>query len=261
MLLVTDWRGINLALAGLCVAGAAVLLTVAPRHVAPPSGETLASQIKGIGKVYGDGYFWRTTPWAFISIGVSQGVGTMYVLSWLTQAAGQTVSAATNVLFAISLASIVNYLLVGQLMQWLTRRGFGPMTVPYAGIFGSMLVLAAIVARPGLFPAGMWVLWALSIGWTSLTVASLARAFPVRLAGRVYTGFNQLSFLMTSAIQWLVGWLVDFHPGADGHGAPEGYRLAFAAVLGIQLLGLAWTVAARLLRIGERTMIERGEDV
>ena len=51
--------------------------------------------------------------------------------------------------------------------------------------------------------------WALSIGWASLTMASLGRAFPVHLAGRVYTGFNQMSFLMTSIIQWIVGSLLD----------------------------------------------------
>ena len=88
-------------------------------------------------------------------------------------------------------------------------------------------------------------------------MASLARAFPVYLAGRVYTGFNQMSFLMTSIIQWLVGMLLDFYPRVGADAAPESYRLAFAAVLGIQLLGGLWTVAARVLRIGEQTMIER----
>jgi MFS family permease len=255
LLQVTDWRGINLIMAGLSVLAAILLLVLAPRHGSKSSTETLLDQIKGIGKVYGSGYFWRTTPWAFISIGISQGVGTLYVLSWLKGVGGETTSSATNVLFAIAFVSIFNYLLVGHLMEWLGRRGFGPMTIPYTGIFGSMLVLALIIAWPG--ATLLWVFWALSIGWASLTVASLARAFPVYLAGRVYTGFNQMSFLMTSIIQWLVGMLLDFYPRVGADAAPESYRLAFAAVLGIQLLGGLWTVAARVLRIGEQTMIER----
>lgn len=258
LLEVTDWRTINMGMAALTVLAAVLLLTLAPRYEAKPSGESLASQIRGIGKVYGDGYFWRTTPWAFISIGISQGVGTLYVLSWLQGAGGLGLSGATNILFAIAFVSIFNYLLVGHLMEWLARRGFGAMTVPYAGTFLSMVVLALIIAFPRL-PL-LWIAWALSIGWASLTVASLARAYPVSLAGRVYTGFNQMSFLMTSIIQWVVGSLLDYHPRVDGAVALESYRLAFAAVLGIQVLGCLWTVSARLLRIGERTMIEREKD-
>jgi predicted MFS family arabinose efflux permease len=255
LLEVTDWRGINLAMAALALLAALLLLTLAPKHDSKPSGESLLAQIKGIGKVYGDGYFWRTTPWAFISIGISQGVGTLYVISWLKGPGGLGLSGATDILFLIAFVSIFNYLLVGYLMEWLGKRGFGPMTVPYTGVFLSMVAMGLIVAFPR--AALLWIFWALSIGWASLTMASLGRAFPVSLAGRVYTGFNQMSFLMTSIIQWVVGTLLDFYPRVGTGAAPESYRLAFAAVLGIQLLGGLWTVAARLLRIGERTMIER----
>lgn len=255
LLQVTDWRGINLTMAALSVLAAVLLLTLAPRHDAKSPGESLLSQIKGIGKVYGDGYFWRTTPWAFISIGISQGVGTLYVISWLKGPGGLSLSGATDILFLIAFVSIFNYLLVGTLMEWLGKRGLGPMTVPYAGMSLSVVALALIVAFPGL--TLLWIFWALAIGWSSLTMASLARAFPVHLAGRVYTGFNQMSFLMTSIVQWVVGSLLDFYPRVGTDAAPDSYRLAFAAVLGIQLLGALWTLAARFLRIGERTMIER----
>ena len=255
LLEVTDWRGINLAMAALALLAAILLLTIAPKHGSKSSGESLLSQIKGIGKVYGDGYFWRTTPWAFTSIGISQGIGTLYVISWLKGAGGLSLSGATDILFLIAFVSIFNYLLVGYLMEWLGKRGFGPMSIPYAGVFLSMVAMALIIALPG--APLLWVFWALSIGWASLTVASLARAFPVHLAGRVYTGFNQLSFLMTSIIQVVVGGLLDFYPRVGADAAPDSYRLAFAAVLGIQLLGGLWTFAARLLRIGEQTMIER----
>lgn len=255
LLQVTDWRGINMTMAALALLAAILLVTLAPKHQAKSSGESLLSQIKGIGKVYGDGYFWRTTPWAFTSIGISQGVGTLYVIAWLKGPGGLDLSGATDILFLIAFVSIFNYLLVGYLMEWLGKRGFGPMTVPYTGIFLSMTAMGLIVALPG--TPLLWIFWALSIGWASLTVASLARAFPVQLAGRVYTGFNQMSFLMTSIIQLVVGSLLDFYPRIGGDAAPESYRLAFAAVLGIQVLGCLWTVAARLLKIGEKTMIER----
>lgn len=255
LLEVIDWRGINMIMAALALLAAVLLVTLAPKHDSKSSGESLLSQIKGIGKVYGDGYFWRTTPWAFISIGISQGVGTLYVLSWLKGPGGLGLSGATDILFLIAFVSIFNYLLVGYLMEWLGKRGFGTMTVPYTGIFLSMTAMALIIAMPG--TPLLWLFWALSIGWASLTVASLARAFPVHLAGRVYTGFNQMSFLVTSIIQWVVGSLLDFFPRTGADAAPDSYRLAFAAVLGIQLLGCLWTIAARFLRIGEQTMIER----
>ena len=177
------------------------------------------------------------------------------MISWLKGPGGLSLSGATDILFLIAFVSIFNYLLVGTLMEWLGKRGLGPMTVPYAGMSLSVVALALIVAFPGL--TLLWIFWALSIGWSSLTMASLARAFPVHLAGRVYTGFNQMSFLMTSIVQWVVGSLLDFYPRIGTDAAPDSYRLAFAAVLGIQLLGALWTFAARSLRIGERTMIER----
>lgn len=257
LLQVIDWRGIAVGTAALSVLAATVLLTLAPRHHGRPSGETLVDQIKGIALVYGDGYFWRATPWAFVSIGISQGVGTLYVVPWLTTAAGLSTPSAANILFVTSTASIVNYLLVGHLIEWMSRRGFGPMTIPYAGIVVSMAMMALIIAFPARLPMLCWVIWSLSIGWASLTVAGLARAFPVALAGRVYTDFNQMSFLVTSLVQMLVGAMLDIFPQSAGVPAPDSYRLAFGAVLGLQVLGCLWTVAARLLRLGERTMIER----
>jgi predicted MFS family arabinose efflux permease len=257
LLQVIDWRGIAFGTAALSVLAAAVLLTLAPRHHGRPSGETLMDQIKGIALVYGDGYFWRATPWAFVSIGISQGVGTLYVVPWLTTAAGLSTPSAANILFVTSAASIVNYLLVGHLIEWMSRRGFGPMTIPYAGIVVSMGMMALIIAFPATLPMLCWVIWSLSIGWASLTVAGLARAFPVALAGRVYTDFNQMSFLVTSLVQMLVGAMLDIFPQSGGVPASGSYRLAFGAVLGLQVLGCLWTVAARVLRLGERTMIER----
>jgi MFS family permease len=257
LLRVTDWRGIVLGIGALALLASALLLTLAPRHRGKPSGETLVEQIKGIALVYRDAYFWRTTPWSFVSIGISQGVGTLYVVPWLTAAAGLSTASAANILFAVSTASIVNYLLVGHLIEWLGRRGFSLMTVPYTGILVSMVMMAVIIASPTTMPMLFWVIWSLAIGWASLTVAGLARAFPLHLAGRVYTDFNQMSFLITSLVQMLVGALLDVFPqGADGPAA-DTYRLAFAAVLGLQVLGCLWTVAARVLRIGEKTMIER----
>ncbi|MBI1181239.1 MAG: MFS transporter [Alphaproteobacteria bacterium] len=254
---VTDWRGINLALAALAVVAAAVLVTVAPKHVAPHSGETLRDQIRGIGKVYGDGYFWRTTPLAFISIGISQGLGTMYVVSWLRSVGGMSEHAAANVIAISASVSIVNYLLVGKVMEWLGRRGVGVMTVPWTGISISMTALLMLTLQLPFAGAAVWIAWQLSIGWASLTVAVLARNYPPHMAGRVYTGFNQMSFLFTAFIQWMVGWLLDLYPRTAAGAAPEGYRLAFAAVLGIQVLGALWTVAAHVLRIGRRSMLER----
>jgi MFS family permease len=254
---ITDWRGINLVLAGLAILAAIVLVTVAPRHTAPPSGETLRDQIKGIGKVYGDGYFWRTTPLAFISIGISQGLGTMYVVSWLQSVAGMDEAAAANVIALSASVSIVNYLLIGKLMEWLGNRGVGVMTLPWIGITISMTALLMLTLQLSFAGAAVWIAWQLSIGWASLTVAVLARNYPPQMAGRVYTGFNQMSFLMTAGIQWLVGWLLDLFPRTGAGASPEGYKLAFAAVLGIQVLGALWTIAAHVLRIGERTMLER----
>jgi hypothetical protein len=70
------------------------------------------------------------------------------------------------------------------------------------------------------------------------------------LAGRLNTTLNVLVFSAAFVAQWGMGAIIALWPGeAAGAYAPEGYRLAFAVMLGLQALGLGWFAAFRGSRV------------
>ena len=80
--------------------------------------------------------------------------------------------------------------------------------------------------------------------------AALSQAFPAHLAGRVNTALNLLVFVMAFVAQWAIGAVIDLWPQtADGGYAAQGYQVAFAVMLALQVLALAWYVARRAVRI------------
>ena len=72
------------------------MVLLAPRHDTDGSRETLGEQLRGLGRVYTDAYFWRIAPWMCVSVGVAQGLGTLYLFSWFTDVAVLPVPAAAT---------------------------------------------------------------------------------------------------------------------------------------------------------------------
>jgi hypothetical protein len=98
----------------------------------------------------------------------------------------------------------------------------------------------------------------MTVGVTTLIFAGMTKAFPTDLMGRVYTAFNLLGFLFTAVVQWLIGRVLDLYPRtADGAAASEGYQMAFAMLLGIQVVGMRWYFWARRSGFGAATMVEK----
>jgi len=106
----------------------------------------------------------------------------------------------------------------------------------------------------------IWLLWTISIATGVLTMAALAKAFPKALGGRAFTAFNMMGFVMTAISQWSVGYVLDLYPRTEVGASPAGYSMAFGILLGLQALGLLWFVAASVLGIGTRTMVEAQEN-
>jgi len=253
-----DWREFYLLFGGLTVLAAIILVTVAPRHDTPPNGETLAKQIGGIKRIYTDAHFWRIAPWIFLSVGVSQGLGTLYVLPYLTEVANFTRGDAATSLMLVSGVTIINFALLGPFAEFLARKGFDYMTLPVAGLIISMVLLCLLTLQVQFAVLPIWMFWSMTVGVTTLIFAGMTKAFPTDLMGRVYTAFNLLGFLFTAVVQWLIGRVLDLYPRtADGAAAAEGYQTAFAILLGIQVAGMVWYFWARRSGFGATTMVEK----
>src|SRR5919204_537862 len=83
----------------------------------------------------------------------------------------------------------------------------------------------------------------------SLAYALLTPLFPPEMTGRVSTVANVLIFTLGFAIQWAVGAALRLYPVVDGRYAPAGYAAAFATLVALQLLALAWLWPMRQPRL------------
>jgi hypothetical protein len=258
LLRVLDWRELYLLFAGVTVLSAVIMVTVAPRHAAPGSAETLAEQLRGVLTVYTDGYFWRIAPWMCMSMGVAQGLNTLYIFSWLTDVAAYPVSNAASGVALVTLVSAVNFALLGPLAEKLGSRGFGPLALPIGGQLVAMVLLVLLALRIPVPVVPHWVAWTMMAGTATLSFAAVSQAFPAHMIGRAYTALNLLGFLATAGVQWLVGHTLDLFPRPElGGASPDGYRLAFLLLAGGQLAVACWFALATRLGLGGLTLLEK----
>ncbi len=253
LLEIYSWRDITLAFALLTFVAAAVYVLVAPRHQTAGAGETLGAALKGLGRVYTDAFFWRVTPWVALSMGISQGIGTLYVISWLTDVADYTISGAANVLTLTASISVLNFLAMGPIAERVERAGFSPMWLPSLGVGVSMAAMLLLVLQWTAASPVIWLVWTLAIGANVLSFAAIARGFPVSLSGRAVTAVNLMGFAFTALSQWLVGFTLDLFPD----NLPQGYQIAFGVLLAAQLVGGIWYFLCGRIGFGTRTMVEK----
>ena len=190
--------------------------------------------------IYRSRYFWRIAPVLFVGMGISQGLGTLYVYSWLTDVTGFDGARAASAVGWVILISAVNFALLGPLAEHLGRRGLGAMVLPVTGQVLALVLLCLLAAQFHQGAVPLWVFYTMAAGTSTLAFTALAQAFPVQLIGRAYTAFNLLGFLSTAGAQWLVGAVLDAYPRTATGAAPEGYQTAFIVLAGIQLTATAW---------------------
>ena len=250
---IMTWQELTLGFGVLTCAAAAIDWLVAPARQMDASTESLHEALNGIGKVYTDGFFWRVMPWVALTMGISQGIGTLYVFSWMVQVGGHSESMAATALSAIAAVAILNFLVMGPVAEQLGKRGWPPMRMPVIGVGLSMLAMTLLVAQITSISILIWLIWTVAIGTNVLSFAAIARAFPPALAGRALTALNMMGFAFTALSQWAVGVTLDLYP-AD---IAQGYQVAFGLLLAAQALGGVWFWLATRWKIGAQTMAEK----
>lgn len=250
---VMDWQELTLIFAGMTVVAALVLVTIAPKHISVGSAESLGATLGGLKRIYTDAFFWRVVPWITISMGISQGIGTLYVFSWLMDVGGFSSGTAATILSINASVAVVNFLAMGPASEALVKRGGSPLAVPIVGLTLSMIAMAVLALQWTAVAVPVWLIWTIAIGTNVLMFSAVARAFPVELTGRVYTAINLMGFAVTALSQWGVGRILDFYPG----NVQAGYQVAFSVLLGLQCLGAAWYFIATRTGFGAQTMLEK----
>ena len=246
-LTVTDWRGIFFALGAAAAVSAAVLFFVVPRrHGTETVPGTMTEQMAGIARIFTSPQFWRIAPMTVASQSMFLGTQSLWSGPWLADVAGLERDAVANHLLFIAVAMVGGFLGMGTIAERLGRIGVRTIHVAFTGmtVFAVVQIVLGFQWTGAVLPA--WMLFGFFGTAGILSYAALPQGFPPELAGRVITGLNVLTFAGAFAAQWGIGVVINLWPAASGGGyAPEGYQAAFAMMLVVQVLALAWFLVYR----------------
>jgi len=235
----TDWRGVfmGLALITLVIAGSVFL--VVPEKAGESKQERLHSQLRGIREVFTSRIFWRTAPLTTISQATFMAIQGLWAGPWLTHVGGLPRPEVAKTLFAVALAMVAGFIILGSTAERLSKRGMSVATTAVTGMTIFMVVQLLLLFHP---PGLTMISW-LAFGFfgTSGVIAysALSQTFPVHLSGRVTTALNLLVFVAAFCCQWAIGAIIGFWASEDGKVLnAAGFNAAFSLLLLLELAGL-----------------------
>lgn len=235
----TTWRTIFIGL------GAATLLVavgIAWRvpdidHPGHPPG--LASQWDGVRAVFANPRFWWIAPLAGMGMGSFMAIQGLWAVPWMIEVDGMTRAQAADHLLILGIVIIAGYLSLGMFSSRLGRRGIAPRHVFAAGVATHVVALAAILAG---IPCSYawWSLYGTGAAVNVLAFTVLSGGFAKDLVARANTALNLLMFAGSFMTQWGIGIIAEMARVRWRLGNAGGLRLAFAIVLALDALTLAW---------------------
>jgi len=241
------WRAVFMGCAGL------VLFAVAALFVVPPPCRSHAPASAPVGMRSALGHVWRTRqarhsfPAVSFAVGVLWAVQSLWAGPWLANVAGLSGNALASTLICMPIGMLTGNLFHG----WMTGRlraagkdgfvynrwmllAFALVLIPFA--------LKSTVALPLLF-FGFGFFGAATNNYFAL----LTPYYPKEIVGRANAALNMGLFGAIFFLQWGIGVVVNFYgTGATSAGVGvDGFAVAFAALLVVQLALIAWLWPAR----------------
>jgi len=246
---VTDWRGVFIWLGAATIFASAFIFMAVPKraegeHAAMTSG--LGQQISGVRQVFTSPAFWWIAPMTVASQFAFLSIQSLWSGPWLRDVGGLSRDAAAEHLMFIAASMVAGFILMGVIADRLRHMGIKPVTIAITGMCIYMAVQAAIAFRLTDAVLPLWMAFGFFGTAGILPYAALTQKFPAHLSGRVNTGLNMIVFICAFIAQWATGAIIDLWPATPSGGyAPEGYRAAFASILGVQVVALVWLVLYR----------------
>jgi MFS family permease len=245
-----DWRDIHMAVAGMLLASALLVLVIPPAKATRAAGITLWQQIRGLGQVLTSLAFWRVAPLTMAVVGVYAGTSTLWAGPWVRDVAGISGAAAAYILLFLTGALTLAGLLTGWLTGLAGRLGLSP--TGFAAASAVLFVPVLVVLHQ------QWVqsIWAVLITWALfgflaslnfVTYAALGQQFSKEMTGRLNACLTLSWMLGAFVLQNLYGLVLDRFPSADGSYAVEGHRLGMGMMLLVVVVALVWFLAASLV--------------
>lgn len=235
----TDWRGVFIGLALVCLAVAALVWVFVPRRAAETGSQVSVRQLlQGLWSVLRDREFWRISAVALTTLGPAIALQGLWIGPWLRDVLGLDRAQSAEVMFALTVALTVGFLLWGKLADSLAARGVS-MVVTYAvacGVSAIALALLAAGVRQG--ATALWALYIFTITSATLGYPLLAQRFPTTLTGRVNSSLNMSTFVAAFVAQSAIGPVLDRYALPAGGYSASGYSVAFACIVVCQVCAL-----------------------
>ena len=241
----TSWRGVFGGLAVLTLMLAGVLWLVVPDHPPAGHGGTWREQLRGLVGIYTHRVFWRLAPVSLLVMSAYMAIQGLWAGPYLRDVGGLERLAVADHLFWIAAGMVAGFLSIGTLAYRLSHLGIPAVAVAVGGM--TLFLVLQLAIATGLAGANLaiWIGFGFFGTAGNLTYAILSQSFPRHLAGRVNTALNLLVFVGAFALQWGLGAVIGLWPLPEGGYDPLGYRVAFGAVLVLEVLALGWFWYAR----------------
>ncbi|BBK36360.1 MFS transporter [Allostella sp. ATCC 35155] len=260
---VAGWRGLMAIGGGAALLAALALWLVVPERPRAAAPVPIGRQLRELFTViYRDRLFWRVAPMTLLGFASGSAIQTLWAGPWLRDVAGFDRPDVATQLMVMALALSIGSALGGVVAEALRRYGIGTLAVAGGAAVLFMLAELGIVLEWIAGSAALWAVFGATFNVITLTYAALSQHFGPTFAGRANTGMNLLSGTGAFLLQYAIGAVIGLWPQtADGGYAAEGYRVAFAGLLGLQLLAFAWFVLApRLVSPSSRAATARSPE-
>ncbi|BBK31314.1 MFS transporter [Allostella humosa] len=240
------WRGLMLMGGGAALLAAIALWLVVPERPRVAAPVPIARQLRELFTViYRDRLFWRVAPMTLLGFASGSAIQTLWAGPWLRDVAGFARPDVATQLMIMALALSLGSALGGVIAEALRRFGIGTLAVAGGAAVLFMLAELGIVLEWVSGSAALWAVFGATFNVITLTYAALSQHFGPAFAGRANTGMNLLSGSGAFLLQYAIGGIIGLWPRtAEGGYDPQGYQVAFAVLLGLQVLAFAWFLLA-----------------
>lgn len=241
-----DWRQMFMALAAVTLVAGVLILLVVPERPNSAAAGSLGQQIREVGQLYRDPYFWRIVPLIFTCSGSYLAIQGLWAGPWLSDVDGFSQGEVASHLTVMAVGMVVGLLGSGLFAAVILRLGYDMSGV--CGFSAAFSIFGMLVLITGILPSSFmtWAYIGLVVVLTSLVFAALSHHFPMEQAARANTAANVLVFGMAFFYQWGMGWMIEQWPVAVDGGYPRvAYLWAFIAATATQVLAFIWYAWSR----------------
>ena len=236
---IATWRTIFIALGAVTLLVAIGIAWRVPDIHRPLHPPGLASQWRGVREIFANRRFWWIAPLAAVGMGSFMAIQGLWAVPWMIDVDGMTRSEAADRLLVLGSVIMAGYLTLGMFSSRLGSLGIAPRHLFASGFTAHTVALAAILtAIPGSY--AWWSLYGLGAAVNVLAFTVLSAGFAKELVARANTALNLLMFTSSFVAQWGIGVIAEMARTRWRLDNAAGLRVAFAVVLALDALTLAW---------------------